>query len=149
LFKKIKEWKVDDGTITLSLQSSDLGVKQLFLNRQRKRYGYQNESGVEIPFEFANPIALWLFRQTTENAYVKGTCDKTDIGKKADYTFETIKKFILKDDRVINLKLMYNNDETKLFLNRQSGFENKGNERGVEFPLTLALEIALYLRKSH
>jgi len=43
---------------------------------------------------------------------------------------------------------MYNSNETKLFLNRQSGLGNKGNEHRVEFPLGLAMEIALCLRKS-
>ena len=127
MFNKIKDWKVGDSIITLSLQSNYFGNQQLFLNRQRRKTGYKNEGGVEIPFEYANAIALCLEKQITDNAYAKGTCEKNDIGRMGDYTFETIKKFILRDGRVINLKLMYNSYETKLFLNRQSGFGNKGN----------------------
>ena len=148
MFKKIKDWKIGDDIITLSLQISDFGNKQLFLNRQRKMTGYKHESGVEIPFEYANELALYLKNETTDNAYVKGTCDEKDIGKLDGYTFETIKKFILRDGKVLNLKLMYNSNETKLFLNRQSGIGNQGNERGVEISHTLAQEIALALREA-
>ncbi len=148
MFKKIKDWKIGDDIITLSLQISDFGNEQLFLNRQRKKTGYKHEPGVEIPLEYANELALWLKNQTTDNAYVKGTCNEKDIGKLDDYTFEIIKKFILRDGKVLNLKLMYNSNETKLFLNRQSGIDNQGNERGVEISHTLAQEIALALREA-
>ena len=97
MFEKIKEWKTGDDIITLWLQTMDRGAQQLFLNRQRKRTGFTNERGVEIPFENANILALYLMAQISDDkSYARGTCDKADVEKKGDYTFESIKKFILR-----------------------------------------------------
>lgn len=142
-FFKIERWRDDDSYIILSLHIGAYGNPQLFLNRRREKTGYLPEGGVEIPREDAQEIARWILRQTTSKAYVKGTCKKNEIGKKGEYTFETIQSFPLRDGRVIKLCLMYNKSETKLFLNRS----DDKPEKGVEFSFNLAGLIATALSK--
>ncbi len=141
-FYEIKNWSIGNDRIVLSLHITNSGREQLFLNRTK--YG-KHERGVEIPFSLAQEVGMWLFRQTSEDAYQKG--DNHQSGKSGDYIFETIQKFEVNHNKAIALKLMYSFKETKYFLNIENKFSIYKFEPGVEIPRGFVEQIGIYLCK--
>ena len=151
-FFLIKEWALGafkhtnerDYSIKLTFHIIGPGREQLNLNKHRQG-SERPDPGVEIPPDRAQEIAGWLLKQLGSEAYQKGQCKKEWTEEKYGYKFEIIRKFAIDNFTDINLKLMYNENETKYFINKQKGFSSDSNRKGVEIPKQMLEQIAQYL----
>ena len=149
-FFEIKRWgsdnikRIDEMEYqrVLSFHIIGPGREQLNLNRKRKsNIGF--DGGVEIPIGIAPHVGKIMIAQTMGNPYIKGECDIRDVGKYFGYTFERIQGFPVGPNVAINFKLMYNDKETKYFVNKQKGV--KGDQPGVEIPIQMLEQVGRYL----
>ncbi|MBT5842972.1 MAG: hypothetical protein HOK63_00350 [Thaumarchaeota archaeon] len=128
-FFQIREWNDKDGNIFLKLRF-DKHSTDFFINRE-KTPG-KRDYGVTFPVQMSEDVVQVLRKEiSTDTQYVKGT--SRDITQSGINTFELIEQIPITRNGIdsgtkINVKLMYNMQNEKIFLSnvKLDGTEKRG-----------------------